>query len=68
MFLSQLSIQFHHKYTLKTQFPNKLMIREIIDLPITGPIDLNTEPLLFVRTFKFQAFLAKGLFFDTANP
>lgn len=37
-------------------------------IPITGPIDLKTDPLLFVKTFKFQACRAKGLFFDTANP
>lgn len=33
-----------------------------------GPIDLKTDPLLFVNTFKFHACLANGLFFDTAKP
>lgn len=43
-------------------------ITKNIYLPITGPIERNTDPLLFVSTLRFHACLANGLFLETANP
>ncbi|CAD6237241.1 GSCOCG00002211001-RA-CDS [Cotesia congregata] len=36
--------------------------------PISGPRALRTEPLLLVKTLRFQGCLAKGLFLATENP